>query len=112
MISGMKAPTTPAVDERTAESISVFFRPGGDCESPLVMLIIIAYEMVMLVVVMMMVIIITHETVMLVVAMVMLIIIPYETVMLVVVMMMVTTVEFLMTLIIRIINEVCTKIMR
>ena len=30
MISGMKAPTTPAVDERTAESISVFFRPGGD----------------------------------------------------------------------------------
>ena len=43
------------------------------------------------------------------VAMVMLIIIPYEMVMLVV---MVTTVEFLMTLIIRIINEVCTKIMR
>ena len=30
MISGMKAPTTPAVDERTAESISVFFRPDGD----------------------------------------------------------------------------------
>ena len=43
------------------------------------------------------------------VAMVMLIIIPYEMVMLVV---MVTTVEFLMTLMIRIINEVCTKIMR
>ena len=28
--SGMKAPTTPAVEERIAESINVFFRPDDD----------------------------------------------------------------------------------
>ena len=36
--SGMTAPTTPAVEERIAESINVFFRPDdddcddGDCD--------------------------------------------------------------------------------
>ena len=28
--SGMKVPTTPAVEERIAESINVFFRPDDD----------------------------------------------------------------------------------